>query len=182
MNFNTPKSIFLFNKNPTLTLTSNATTADYSNKIMYNHLCYYIYRCVNKNILIDAPFCYMILLHSIDDMKNKDIQFKSVYLKYFHTPPKHIATFYGKHHISDIEYIFHLFYRKNKKYQSYVFSRYGLLYLHNMTENEFIMKFQFLYNDTRKTLLHRDRVDHLYSNYLLANYWTTKKNNIEHTL
>lgn len=131
---------------------------------------FYIYRCINHNKNISSMFCYMLLCHRPNQIKKMDVAFKALYFKHFQTIPLCIGMYSGHPNHIDIEYLFRSFYRKDKKYKGFVYSRYGLWYLSDMREEELLIKFKFLYEDGGYLLTNRKKVDQLYSNYLLSHY------------
>lgn len=133
-------------------------------------ICFNIYRCVNHNRNNSSVFCYMILCDRSERMDQLDIAFKELYRKHFYTIPTCIGVYADHPNHTDIEYVFRLFYRRNHKKEGFIYCRYGLLYLHNMTEEEFLIKFRFLYQDSGKTLTNRTKIDKLYSTYLMTHY------------
>lgn len=142
-------------------------------------MCFNIYRCVNHNKNISSIFCYIILCDTSDRILELDRKFKELYVYRFKTIPECIGMYADHPNHTDIEYLFRLFYRRNKNYTSYIYCRYGLLYLHEMKEEELLIKFRFLYQDGGRTLTNRKKIDQLYSQYLMAKY--PKKGGYTHT-
>lgn len=136
----------------------------------FSPVSFYIYRCINHNKSIDSVFCYMVLCHHSDQIEQMGMTFKTLYYQHFQTIPKCIGMYFGYPNHTDIEYLFRLFYRRDQKYKGYVYSRYGLWYLSNMKEEEFLFKFRYLYEDGGRKLTNRKKIDQLYANYLLAQY------------
>lgn len=123
---------------------------------------YCIFKCDNHNKSINSDYCYMILFDKVSRIKEKSNKFKEIYFNNFKSNPKKIAFFYDQPIERNIEYLFRLFYKKNSNYSSYIYSRYSLLYLHKMNEDEFIDKFRLLYEDGGDKIKNRKYLDSLY--------------------
>jgi hypothetical protein len=129
----------------------------YKSKNNYENVIFLIYRCINHNISIKDKYCYVILCERSSRSHNLSIKFKELYFLHFKTIPVCVAIYSNYPFNSDIDSLFYYFYKEIYNYDSYIFCKNGLLYLKNMEENEFLIKFKFLYQDSKNVLIDRKK-------------------------